>query len=155
MMKKSKLLFTLQLLLILQQKFQNLSKISFSQRAKKIERTFEGALQICFYLQRKFLIDFILERFESMNHGRCAACKNQRRRCPPDCIFSPYFPANDPQRFECVHKIYGGSNVGKMLQVINQKTRSITDFQRITCNLLVFFFSFLFNRENIVMRKSK
>ncbi|TKY57306.1 LOB domain-containing protein 24 [Spatholobus suberectus] len=50
--------------------------------------------------------------------GRCAACKNQRRRCPSDCIFSPYFPANDPQRFACVHRIYGGSNVGKMLQQI-------------------------------------
>jgi len=52
-----------------------------------------------------------------MISGRCAACKNQRRRCPSDCIFSPYFPANDPQRFASVHKIYGGSNVGKMLQV--------------------------------------
>ncbi|XP_004502131.1 LOB domain-containing protein 23-like [Cicer arietinum] len=51
-----------------------------------------------------------------MIYGRCAACKSQRRRCPPDCIFSPYFPANDPQRFEYVHRIYGGSNVGKMLQ---------------------------------------
>ncbi|KAK7317165.1 hypothetical protein RJT34_01160 [Clitoria ternatea] len=51
-----------------------------------------------------------------MISGRCAACKNQRRRCPSDCIFSPYFPANDPQRFASVHRIYGGSNVGKMLQ---------------------------------------
>nr|KYP73417.1 LOB domain-containing protein 23 [Cajanus cajan] len=50
--------------------------------------------------------------------GRCAACKNQRRRCPSDCIFAPYFPANDPQRFASVHRIYGGSNVGKMLQQI-------------------------------------
>ncbi|KAL2316745.1 hypothetical protein Fmac_030621 [Flemingia macrophylla] len=53
-----------------------------------------------------------------MMSGRCAACKNQRRRCPSDCIFAPYFPANDPQRFACVHRIYGGSNVGKMLQQI-------------------------------------
>ncbi|XP_027333679.1 LOB domain-containing protein 23-like [Abrus precatorius] len=53
-----------------------------------------------------------------MISGRCAACKSQRRRCPSDCIFSPYFPANDPQRFACVHRIYGGSNVGKMLQQI-------------------------------------
>ncbi|KAL1347734.1 hypothetical protein HN51_023763 [Arachis hypogaea] len=51
-----------------------------------------------------------------MISGRCAACKNQRRKCPSDCIFSPYFPANDPQKFACVHKIYGGSNVGRMLQ---------------------------------------
>ncbi|XP_015973014.1 LOB domain-containing protein 23-like [Arachis duranensis] len=51
-----------------------------------------------------------------MISGRCAACKNQRRKCPSNCIFSPYFPANDPQKFACVHKIYGGSNVGRMLQ---------------------------------------
>ncbi|KAL2316744.1 hypothetical protein Fmac_030620 [Flemingia macrophylla] len=54
----------------------------------------------------------------SFARKRCAACKNQRRRCPSDCIFAPYFPANDPQRFACVHRIYGGSNVGKMLQQI-------------------------------------
>ncbi|KAK4384219.1 LOB domain-containing protein 12 [Sesamum angolense] len=35
---------------------------------------------------------------------------------PSDCIFSPYFPANNPRRFAYVHKIYGASNVGKILQ---------------------------------------
>lgn len=48
---------------------------------------------------------------------RCAACKYLRRRCPSDCIFSLYFPPNDPQRFASVHKIYGASNVAKILQV--------------------------------------
>ncbi|KAL8471112.1 hypothetical protein ACS0TY_028710 [Phlomoides rotata] len=51
-----------------------------------------------------------------MNSGRCAACKHLRRRCPSDCIFSPYFPSNNPRRFSYVHKIYGASNVGKILQ---------------------------------------
>ena len=51
-------------------------------------------------------------------NSRCAACKYLRRRCPPDCIFSSYFPSNDPQRFASVHRIYGASNIGKMLQVI-------------------------------------
>ncbi|CAJ2676668.1 unnamed protein product [Trifolium pratense] len=58
-----------------------------------------------------------------MINGRCAACKNQRRRCPSDCIFSPYFPPNDPQRFVSVHRIYGGSNVGKMLQQLPNNVR--------------------------------
>ncbi|KAI3465670.1 hypothetical protein Pfo_022333 [Paulownia fortunei] len=48
--------------------------------------------------------------------SRCAACKHLRRRCPSDCIFSPYFPSNNPRRFAYVHKIYGASNVGKILQ---------------------------------------
>lgn len=51
------------------------------------------------------------------NNSRCAACKYLRKRCPSDCIFSPYFPPNDPTRFENVHKIYGASNVARMLQV--------------------------------------
>ncbi|AET00525.1 putative transcription factor AS2-LOB family [Medicago truncatula] len=58
-----------------------------------------------------------------MIYGRCAACKSQRRRCPSDCIFSPYFPANNPQRFASVHKIYGGGNVGKMLQQLPHYVR--------------------------------
>ncbi|KAL8160259.1 hypothetical protein V2J09_001796 [Rumex salicifolius] len=36
-----------------------------------------------------------------MKSTRCSACKYSRKRCPPDCIFSPYFPSNDPQRYAC------------------------------------------------------
>ncbi|XP_059451171.1 LOB domain-containing protein 24-like [Corylus avellana] len=59
-----------------------------------------------------------------MISGRCAACKYLRRRCPSDCIFSLYFPPNDPQRFACVHRIYGASNVAKMLQQIPPPLRA-------------------------------
>ncbi|XP_021730431.1 LOB domain-containing protein 24-like [Chenopodium quinoa] len=52
------------------------------------------------------------------SNSRCAACKYLRKRCPSDCIFSPYFPSNDPKRFENVHKIYGASNIARMLQRI-------------------------------------
>lgn len=47
----------------------------------------------------------------------CAACKLLRRRCAQDCVFSPYFPADEPQKFASVHKVFGASNVNKMLQV--------------------------------------
>ncbi|KAL2899263.1 LOB domain-containing protein 12 [Bienertia sinuspersici] len=46
----------------------------------------------------------------------CASCKLLRRRCAKDCMFAPYFPPDDPQRFALVHKVFGASNVGKMLQ---------------------------------------
>ncbi|XP_075515651.1 LOB domain-containing protein 23-like [Primulina tabacum] len=59
-----------------------------------------------------------------MNSTRCAACRYLRRRCPSDCIFAPYFPANDSKRFICVHKIYGASNVGKMLQELPANRRA-------------------------------
>ncbi|WOH06999.1 hypothetical protein DCAR_0626428 [Daucus carota subsp. sativus] len=58
-----------------------------------------------------------------MNSGRCAACKYLRRRCPRDCIFSPYFPPTNPHRFSCVHRIFGASNVGKMLQQLPVELR--------------------------------
>ncbi|KAK6252813.1 hypothetical protein QUC31_014533 [Theobroma cacao] len=51
-----------------------------------------------------------------MNPGRCAACKYLRRKCHSDCVFSPYFPSNNLQRFASIHKIFGASNVAKLLQ---------------------------------------
>ncbi|KAI8007517.1 LOB domain-containing protein 24 [Camellia lanceoleosa] len=50
------------------------------------------------------------------NSTRCAACKSLRRRCSQDCVLAPYFQANNPERFSCVHKIYGASNVTKLLE---------------------------------------
>ena len=47
----------------------------------------------------------------------CASCKLLRRRCAKDCIFAPYFPPDDPHKFAIVHKVFGASNVSKMLQV--------------------------------------
>ncbi|XP_028792707.1 LOB domain-containing protein 12-like [Neltuma alba] len=46
----------------------------------------------------------------------CASCKLLRRRCARDCIFAPYFPSDDSQKFAIVHKVFGASNVSKMLQ---------------------------------------
>ena len=51
-------------------------------------------------------------------HSPCASCKLLRRRCAKDCIFAPYFPSDNPHKFAFVHKVFGASNVGKMLQVL-------------------------------------
>jgi hypothetical protein len=48
---------------------------------------------------------------------RCAACKYLRRRCAPDCVLAPYFPASHPHRYACVHRIFGASNIARLLQV--------------------------------------
>ncbi|KAH7846161.1 hypothetical protein Vadar_010594 [Vaccinium darrowii] len=45
----------------------------------------------------------------------CAACKLQRRKCTQECVFAPYFPPDQPQKFETVHKVFGASNVAKIL----------------------------------------
>lgn len=62
----------------------------------------------------------------------CASCKLLRRRCAKDCVFAPYFPSDDPHKFAIVHKVFGASNVSKMLQVTNT-------------NALFLFFFFIYN----------
>ncbi|KAI4343717.1 hypothetical protein L6164_011033 [Bauhinia variegata] len=51
----------------------------------------------------------------SSYNSPCAACKFLRRKCMPGCIFAPYFPPEEPQKFSNVHKIFGASNVTKLL----------------------------------------
>lgn len=47
----------------------------------------------------------------------CAACKLLRRRCAEECPFSPYFSPHEPHKFSAVHKVFGASNVSKLLMV--------------------------------------
>ncbi|KAI3684495.1 hypothetical protein L6452_33719 [Arctium lappa] len=54
----------------------------------------------------------------SSYNSPCAACKFLRRKCLSGCIFAPYFPPQDPQKFINVHKIFGASNVGKLLNEV-------------------------------------
>ncbi|GAA0141394.1 hypothetical protein LIER_35386 [Lithospermum erythrorhizon] len=48
----------------------------------------------------------------------CAACKYLRRRCSKQCIFLPYFLRKDLDKFAVVHKVFGASNISKLLQEI-------------------------------------
>ncbi|KAK9749284.1 hypothetical protein RND81_02G115000 [Saponaria officinalis] len=49
--------------------------------------------------------------------GPCGACKFLRRKCVMDCIFAPYFdPDQGAGHFAAVHKVFGASNVSKLLQ---------------------------------------
>ncbi|KAI8017354.1 Protein LATERAL ORGAN BOUNDARIES [Camellia lanceoleosa] len=54
----------------------------------------------------------------SYSNSPCAACKFLRRKCLPGCIFAPYFPPEEPHKFSNVHKIFGASNVSKLLNEI-------------------------------------
>ncbi|XP_058755933.1 LOB domain-containing protein 25-like [Vicia villosa] len=57
------------------------------------------------------------------SNSPCAACKFLRRKCMPDCIFAPYFPPEEPQKFANVHKIFGASNVSKLLNEVQPHQR--------------------------------
>lgn len=93
---------------------------------------------ICFYIYRGRFFDEIGKKREgddSFQKGRmlgpsgtlntttpCAACKLLRRRCAQECPFSPYFSPHEPQKFASVHKVFGASNVSKLLLVYTHKT---------------------------------
>lgn len=51
----------------------------------------------------------------------CAACKHQRKRCDNNCAMAPYFPASKTREFQAVHKVYGMSNVIKILRSIERE----------------------------------
>lgn len=49
----------------------------------------------------------------------CAACKILRRRCGDKCVLAPYFPPTEPAKFTIAHRVFGASNIIKLLQVAN------------------------------------
>ncbi|XP_010531219.1 PREDICTED: LOB domain-containing protein 10-like [Tarenaya hassleriana] len=53
----------------------------------------------------------------------CAACKLLRRKCTQECVFAPYFPPSQPQKFAFVHRVFGASNMAKILNEIPNHQR--------------------------------
>ncbi|KAF9605250.1 hypothetical protein IFM89_015142 [Coptis chinensis] len=49
----------------------------------------------------------------------CAACKYQRRKCMKDCPLAPHFPPDQPKMFQNAHRLYGVSNILKILKHLN------------------------------------
>ncbi|XWS60630.1 hypothetical protein CRYUN_Cryun07bG0051800 [Craigia yunnanensis] len=49
----------------------------------------------------------------------CAACKYQRRKCIPECRLAPYFPADQTKVFQNAHKLFGVSNIVKILKSLD------------------------------------
>ncbi|XP_047971740.1 LOB domain-containing protein 33-like [Salvia hispanica] len=55
----------------------------------------------------------------------CGACKFLRRRCTEECIFAPYFSYKQAaNHFAAVHKVFGASNVSKLLSHLPEHSRS-------------------------------
>ncbi|CAN6301279.1 unnamed protein product [Urochloa humidicola] len=54
----------------------------------------------------------------------CAACKILRRRCADGCVLAPYFPPSDPAKFTTAHRVFGASNIIKLLQELPEASRA-------------------------------
>ncbi|WJX52125.1 hypothetical protein P8452_38267 [Trifolium repens] len=57
------------------------------------------------------------------NRPACAACRRQRKKCMRDCILAPYFPLNKLQEYKQVLRVFGYSNVTKMVQNLGEQER--------------------------------
>ena len=56
----------------------------------------------------------------------CGACKFLRRKCTSVCVFAPYFCYDEAAtHFAAVHKIFGASNVSKLLLHLPLPSRGI------------------------------
>ncbi|KAG6783826.1 hypothetical protein POTOM_009501 [Populus tomentosa] len=55
----------------------------------------------------------------------CGACKFLRRKCVRGCVFAPYFCHDQgAQHFSAIHKVFGASNVSKLLAHLPVSDRS-------------------------------
>ncbi|KVI06961.1 lateral organ boundaries domain-containing protein [Cynara cardunculus var. scolymus] len=61
----------------------------------------------------------------SGSSSSCGACKFLRRKCTNECVFTPYFCySQGAHHFAAVHKVFGASNVSKLLMKLPLQNRS-------------------------------
>lgn len=58
------------------------------------------------------------------NRHACAACKHQRKKCKPgECVLAPFFPANKPEEFQAILKVFGVKHLANMLSCLDERDR--------------------------------
>lgn len=60
---------------------------------------------------------------EAGNFQACASCKHQRKKCDEACELAPYFPADRYTEFQNAHRLFGVSNILKILNSVDQQHR--------------------------------
>jgi hypothetical protein len=53
----------------------------------------------------------------------CILCRKMSRRCPPDCEFGQYFPANRSEDFQKAIKLYGLSHILRIMRSVEPNER--------------------------------
>lgn len=53
----------------------------------------------------------------------CASCKHQRKRCDENCEMAPYFPSNRLKEFRNAHRLFGVSNIQKIIASVEPHLR--------------------------------
>ncbi|KAI4295323.1 hypothetical protein L6164_035380 [Bauhinia variegata] len=55
--------------------------------------------------------------------GACALCRHQRRTCSANCGFREFFPAERFEEFQNAYKLFGVSNIIKMMESVEPEQR--------------------------------
>lgn len=55
----------------------------------------------------------------------CASCKHQRKKCTEKCTLAPFFPVERTREFQAVHKVFGVSNVTKIITSLREEDRNV------------------------------
>ncbi|KAJ0090073.1 hypothetical protein Patl1_13479 [Pistacia atlantica] len=58
-----------------------------------------------------------------VNPNACAACKHQRKKCDGSCELAPYFPASRYGEFQHAQKLFGISNIQKIINSVEPNQR--------------------------------
>ncbi|CAH9115600.1 unnamed protein product [Cuscuta epithymum] len=64
-----------------------------------------------------------MQRSNGTTSAACASCKHQRKKCTEKCVLAPFFPAEKSLEFQAVHKVFGVSNVTKMVKNVSEAER--------------------------------
>ncbi|KAI3744107.1 hypothetical protein L1987_57182 [Smallanthus sonchifolius] len=51
----------------------------------------------------------------------CASCRHQRKKCTQKCVLAQFFPAEKSQDFQAVHRVFGVSNVTKLVKGLSRE----------------------------------
>lgn len=63
---------------------------------------------------------------EGGNPSACSSCKHQRKKCDQNCELAPYFPASRYHEFQNAHRIFGVSNILKIMNAVEPSQRQAT-----------------------------
>ncbi|XP_074359360.1 LOB domain-containing protein 35 [Apium graveolens] len=60
---------------------------------------------------------------DSGSPAACASCRHQRKKCVENCVLAPYFGIEKTKEFQAVHKLFGVSNVAKIVKSLDVEDR--------------------------------
>ncbi|KAH9801415.1 LOB domain-containing protein 22 [Citrus sinensis] len=63
------------------------------------------------------------KEFGSGSSQACASCKHQRKKCEETCELAPFFPASRYREFQNAHKLFGVSNIQKIINSVDPSQR--------------------------------